>query len=184
MAKTAKAGESIPAQNGSPDYEKVIGMIRTRYPGLKEKANSANGEIGVLMKSIENDYNVNKRAAAMFITIDRMADERRADVVRGLIQMLTLGGHMPEADLVDMAQGGGDDPDGDEPTPDRGDGDEFDAAAPKASKGKVVDLRPGTPGKRAAADDEFGVAVNKMLDGGVKAGKPGKAEAPAAETKH
>lgn len=104
MAEVASGATPITPGVQSADYQKAGELLLARHKGLKEKASSANGELGTLFKSIEDDLGVNKWAAKAAIQLKNMDEARAQDRIRALFGMLRVFDLMPQADLVDLAQ--------------------------------------------------------------------------------
>lgn len=142
MVKATAA--KVSADMSPPNYRGAIKLLGTIEP-KKNKIGSLNGEIGGIFDRVEG-FKVNKKAAKIFMALDKLEAVERNDIMRSL-EGLIAAAEWDRSDLLSNASDDGDDadPDGDGETDEEV--DEIDDA--------VGDEKPETDDvDQAAADVE------------------------------
>jgi hypothetical protein len=104
MAERASA-DRVAADMRPPDYRAAIKRIRSAIIAKQTRIASINGEISDEWSKVESNR-VNKKAARIFLSLDKLEGEERADIVRSLNGLIAASGwDLDATDLVDKAQG-------------------------------------------------------------------------------
>lgn len=101
MAKTAST-ETVQSDMQPPNFRAAVQKVRT-ITAKRDKIGSVNGEISDIYAKIEG-HKVNRKAAKIFYSLDRMEAVERNDILRSLEGLLDAAGYDEEAreDLVDQ----------------------------------------------------------------------------------
>lgn len=102
MAVRANA-DQVAADMRPADYRGAVKRLRG-IQAKKEKIGSVNGEIADIYAKVEG-LKVNKKAARIFLTLDKLEPDERADVMRSINGLVDSAEWEGAGDLVDAAEG-------------------------------------------------------------------------------
>ena len=103
--------EKVSADMSPPNYRGAIKLLGTIQP-KKDKIGSLNGEIGGIFDRVEG-FKVNKKAAKVFMALDKLEAVERNDIMRSL-EGLIAAAEWDRSDLLSNTENDDDaDPDGD-----------------------------------------------------------------------
>ena len=103
MAERATA-DRVAADMRPPNFRGAVQRLRT-IKAKKERIAGITSEIGGIFDAVEG-FKVNKKAAKIFLPLDALEPDERADIIRSLKGLIEAAG-WTEGDLVDQAEGGG-----------------------------------------------------------------------------
>lgn len=89
-----------------PDIKSIVAMLAPNGPIEKAAKKQSEGltEMGQAFKTIEKTHNGNRAAVSIIRRLDKMTDEKRADLIRTLEPLLVERGYTLDAiDPIDLA---------------------------------------------------------------------------------
>ena len=102
MAVRANA-DQVAADMRPADFRGAVKRLRG-IQAKKERIGSVNGEIADIYAKVES-LKVNKKAARIFLTLDKLEADERADVMRSINGLVDSADWDAGGDLVDAAEG-------------------------------------------------------------------------------
>jgi hypothetical protein len=102
MAERASAA-GVAADMNPPKYREAVKRLRG-IVAKKAKIAGVNGEISGIYDTVEG-YKVNKKAGRIFLTLDALEADERADILRSLFGLIEVAEWEPGGDMVDQAEG-------------------------------------------------------------------------------
>lgn len=184
MAESAKSGAVSLALNG-PNYSAALNIIRTDIEQAKSAQSKPSGNATAAWKKIES-LGVNKQGAKVAASLLAIKDGSQEDAVRTVLKLLDLGGAIPRADLVDMAEDatrrassgngddgagdGDDDQDADQGGDDDGAGDGGAEADPEPERAPAAAETGGGAGILAGEQDRLKAEGGGFDDKGANRG--------------